>query len=76
MPVEYIKGEALVTEAVKPMMFNFLSSAAFFTDAHGDKSNCELAMMQGREGNFLIGETGSIGPEDPENLNFFPSKTH
>ncbi len=76
IPVEYIKGEAFVTEAVKPMMNNFLSSAAFFTDAHGDSSNCALAMMQSKGGNFLIGETGSIGPEDPDELKFFPSKTH
>ncbi|KAF0092660.1 MAG: FAD dependent oxidoreductase [Fusobacteria bacterium] len=76
IPVEYIKGEAFVTERVKPMMNNFLSSAAFFTDAHGDSSNCALAMMQSNEGNFLIGETGSIGPEDPDDLKFFPSRTH
>lgn len=76
IPVEYIKGEAFVTEAVKPMMYNYLSSAAFFTDAHGDSSNCALAMMQSYEGNFLIGETSSIGPKDPDDLKFFPSKTH
>lgn len=76
IPVEYIKGEVFVTEAVKPMMFNYLSSAAFFTDAHGDTSNCTIAMTQSSAGNFLIGETSSIGPEDPDKLNFFPSKTH
>ncbi len=76
IPVEYIKGEAFVTEAVKPMMNNFLSSAAFFTDAHGDASNCALAMMQSNGGNFLIGETGSTGPDDTDELNFFPSRAH
>ncbi|MDD2371473.1 MAG: FAD-dependent oxidoreductase [Firmicutes bacterium] len=76
IPVDYIKGEALVTEAVKPMMFNYLSSAAFFTDAHGGSGNCALAMMQSHDGNFLLGETGSAGPKDPDTINRLPSKLH
>lgn len=76
LPVEYIKGEAFVTESVEPHMFNYISSAGFFTDAHGGGSHSTLAMLQTGEGNFLIGETAGKGPEDPDDLNFHPSHTH
>lgn len=76
LPVEYIKGEAFVTETMKPIMNTYISSAGFFTDAHGDDGGCTLSMIQNTHGNFLIGETASGGPKDPYEMNPYPSKKH
>lgn len=76
LPVDYIKGEAFVTESTKPIMNTYLSSAGFFTDAHGDDGGCTLALIQNSAGNFLVGETASADSLNPYKMNPYPTEKH
>ena len=78
LPVHFIKGEAFVTEAVPVRVSSYLSSAAFFTEVHGDEggAGCSLALRQAPSGHVYIGETAVDVGEDPYRMSTLPSEFH
>lgn len=63
VPVQSVKAEGLVTEAIKPFMNTYYSSAAFFAEAHSqEQAATSLCIGQSQYGNMLIAETTQ--PED------------
>lgn len=58
VPVHSVKAEAFVTEAVKPFLRTYYSSAAFFAEAHSqDGVSTSLCVGQSRFGNLMLAET-------------------
>lgn len=58
IPVSYIKGEALVSEVLPPLLNNYYGSASFFAEAHdAEGANTALCLAQTKSGNLVIGET-------------------
>lgn len=58
VPVYEVKAESFVTEAIKPFMRTYYSSAAFFAEAHDlEKSATSLCISQSHFGNILLAET-------------------
>lgn len=78
LPVHFVKGEAFVTEAVAPRVFSYLSSAAFFTDVHGEEgeAGCSLALRQSPTGHIYVGETAVDVGSDPYKMTTLPSAYH
>jgi sarcosine oxidase, subunit beta len=77
LPVNYIIGEAFVTEALEPHIMTFISSASFFTTAHGSSGAAtSFTAAQTLSGNILIGETGEPGPDDPDRALHLTSGAH
>lgn len=67
VPVEYVKAEAFVTEAIAPYLNHYLSMASFFTEAHGQPGAAtSFCCSQTPAGNLLLGETSKPGPDDPD----------
>jgi sarcosine oxidase, subunit beta len=77
IPVEYVIGEAFVSEPLQPTVLNFLSSASFFTATHGSSGpTTSFTAGQTAAGNILIGETSEPGPEDPDEAIQLTSSAH
>lgn len=77
IPVEYVIGEAFVSEAIAPTVFTFLSSASFFTATHGSSGpTTSFTTGQTLSGNLLIGETSEPGPENPDGAVQLTSDAH
>lgn len=57
IPALWIRGEAIITEALPPSISNAMSSASFFEDADSpDKTVVAFAMKQRPDGNVMLGE--------------------
>lgn len=58
LPVEALRGEALVTEAIGPFLNSHFSPVSFFSVKHSEnRSSFSLCIDQTEHGNILIGET-------------------
>lgn len=58
IPVEYIKGEAFVSEVLPPLINYYYASASFFEEAHENaEASTALCLGQTKSGNILMGET-------------------
>ena len=58
VPVYSVKAEAFVTEAIRPFLKTYYSSAAFFAEAHNpEKAVTSLCIGQSHYGNILLAET-------------------
>ncbi|ADK82081.1 FAD-dependent oxidoreductase [Sediminispirochaeta smaragdinae] len=77
VPIEYVIGEAFVSEPVQPHIMNFISSASFFATAH-DSTGAAASFTAGQtaSGNVLIGETSEPGPSNPEDALLLTSAAH
>jgi glycine/D-amino acid oxidase-like deaminating enzyme len=63
IPVWHVHGQAAVTSPVGNLLHNYLSSAAFFEDAHGEeaqKLQAVLAIAPTAHGNLLLGEAAAV----------------
>ena len=64
IPVEYIKGEAFVSEVLPPLVNYYYASASFFEEAHENTgANTALCLGQTAAGNILMGETARPAAE-------------
>jgi sarcosine oxidase subunit beta len=63
IPVEWVHGEAIITETLPPSISNALSSASFFEEtAEAEGTIVAFAMKQRAEGNLMLGEATTITP--------------
>lgn len=77
VPVEYVKAEAFVTEAVAPFLNHYISMASFFSEAHGNtEASTSFCCSQTLAGNILLGETSKPGVSDPERSPDLSSREH
>jgi sarcosine oxidase subunit beta len=76
-PVEFVKAEAFVTEAVAPFLSHYISMASFFSEAHGNTgASTSFCCSQRPAGNILLGETSKPGVSDPEQSSDLSSREH
>ena len=77
VPIEFVKGEAFVTEALEPYIHTFFSSASFFIEAHGSTgSNTSLCGAPTSAGNLLLGETSTSHNGDPDSISNLTTVDH
>jgi sarcosine oxidase subunit beta len=64
IPVSHVHGQAAVIGFVGPILRNYLSSAAFFEEAHSDEGHARLsatlAIAPTAHGNLLLGEASEV----------------
>ena len=57
IPAEWIRGEAIITEAISPSISNAMSRASFFEEADNPiETVVALALKQRPDGNVMLGE--------------------
>ena len=77
VPVQSVKAEGMVTEALKPFLRTYYSSAAFFAEAHSQEAAAtSLCIGQSHYGNLLVAETTKPHQWVSENLQDATSLEH
>ncbi|GHV10940.1 FAD-dependent oxidoreductase [Spirochaetia bacterium] len=77
VPVQSVKAEGMVTEAIKPFLRTYYASAAFFAEAHSqDEAATSLCIGQSRFGNILLAETTKPPDWVPEKYRDTSSLAH
>ncbi|HHY37504.1 MAG TPA: FAD-binding oxidoreductase [Clostridia bacterium] len=60
IPVKFVIGEALVTEPVPRLIWNYFSLASFFETAHSGERAVSACCVQTEAGNLLLGEASQV----------------